>query len=178
MRRHEPVRTGFTLIEILIVVLVVAILMGVVVSAFSGVDREQKLRGYVERLVMRIEFARDKALQANREWGIYVDDEGVSFAEFDEINDTWVRRSEKPFARESFATTLAFSVEIEQLPELPTQRDASNDPEDRLPEILLFSSGETTPFKIRIEPRDWESQPWLVHSDGFSRAAMARDEDV
>jgi general secretion pathway protein H len=173
MKLNPRIR-GFTLIEILVVVLVVSILMGVVVSSFTGVDREQTFRGYAERLALRIEIARDKAMQANREWGVYLDREGVRFAEFDEINGEWVPRSEKPFMPDSFDTEVEFRVEVEEIPgALDQQADA--DDED-LPSIVLFSSGETTPFEITIAPVEWEAAPWLLASDGFTRTTVSRGD--
>ena len=167
-------QTGFTLIEILVVVLVVSILMGVVVGSFGGVDREQNLRGYCERLALRIELARDKALQANREWGVYIDEDGVRFAEFDEVNAEWVERAERPFNMDAYDAEVRFEIEVEELPGILAAL-ADEDDED-LPVIVLFSSGETTPFEIQIEPNDWETTPWIVQSDGFIRTTVARGE--
>jgi len=164
---------GFTLIEILVVVIVVAVLMGVVVNSFTGVDREQTLRGYIERLALRIEIARDRALQSNREWGVFVDDEGVRFAAFDEVNGEWILQSEKPFSPDNYDAEVRFKVEVEDLP------GALLDPADKdddIPQIVLFSSGETTPFEIVVEPVEWQTRPWLLSSDGFTRTAAARGE--
>ena len=44
------------------------------------------------------------------------------------------------------------------------------------PQIVVFSSGEITPFTIILEP-DWESRPWLVSSDGISRTEAQREGD-
>ena len=178
MQRVSTPRLGFTLIEILVVVLVVSILMGVVVGSFTGVDREQTLRGYCERLALKIEFARDKALQANREWGVYIDEDGVRFAEFDEINSEWIQRGEKPFGADDFESGLRFDVEVEEIPGALAQDAQAGDDDDDLPSIVLFSSGETTPFEIVIEPEDWETTPWVLHSDGFTRTAVERGDDV
>ncbi len=167
MLRSMP-RTGFTLIEILVVVLVVSILMGVVIASFSGADREQTLRGYAERLALKIELARDKSLQANREWGVYIDDEGVRFAEFDEVNGEWIPRADKPFSAESYEQALEYEVDVEEFDAL------LGDEDEDLPDIVLFSSGETTPFTITLAPRDWETQPWALTSDGFTRTDVSR----
>lgn len=166
---------GFTLIEILVVVLVVSILMGVVASSFSGSDREQTLRGYSERLALRIEFARDKALQSNREWGVFIDEEGVRFAEFDEINALWSMRGDKPFNADPYDRQVELSVSVE---DLPGTLQAPEDPDEDIPNIVLFSSGETTPFEITIAPVDWETRTWLLTSDGFTRTAATRGDDV
>lgn len=165
------IHTGFTLIEVLVVVVVVSILMSVVVSSFTGVDAEQELRGYAERLALRIELARDKAVQTNREWGVYVDEEGVRFAEYDEINVEWVQRADRPFTQESYSADLTFEAKVEDAVTLTAEND-----DDLPPTIVLFSSGETTPFELSIEHKDWQSQPWLLASDGFTRTELTRPE--
>ncbi len=163
---------GFTLIEILVVVLVVSILMGVVVASFGGTDREQTFRGYAERLALRIEMARDRALQSNREWGLYLGDERVYFAEFDEINGDWVERADKPFRPDEFDSRVEFDVEVEEFDDLLNESSEQDD----LPTIVLFSSGETTPFTITLEAKEWETWPWVLESDGFTRTSINRDE--
>jgi len=179
MNRSVTPAPGFTLVEILVVVLVVSILMGVVVGSFTGVDREQTLRGYCERLALKIEHARDKALQANREWGVYIDNDGIRFAEFDEINGEWIQRAEKPFTPDDYDQNLRFAVEVEEIPgALARNAQQPDEDDDDIPSIVLFSSGETTPFEIIIEPEDWETTPWRVHSDGFTRTAVERSDDV
>ena len=149
--------------------------MGVVVGSFTGADREQALRGYAERFALKIELARDKALQTNREWGVYIDDEGVRFAEFDEINAEWLERPERPFHTEELTASLDISVEAEKFTGAQNNRGINSN-EKKPPQLVLFSSGETTPFKIEIEPRDWETLPWLLESDGFTRTEISRDE--
>lgn len=164
---------GFTLIEVLVVVIVVGVLMSVVAAGFTGADREQALRGYTERLALRIELARDKAVQTNREWGMYVENDGIRFAEFDPVNAEWLPRGDRPFGQEGFARDLSFAVEVEAFAGLPDTEDTEDQPD-----VLLFSSGETTPFSIQLEPRDWITAPWLLSSDGFTRTIAVRDEDA
>ncbi len=166
---------GFTLIEILVVVIVVGILMGVVVGSFTSTDREQQLRGYVERLALKIEMARDKALQRNREWGMYVGDEGVSFAEFDEANGEWIPYEQRPFKPDPYARSLEFKATVEAYEGLPSD-DAQPGEERELPDIILFSSGETTPFALTLKPKDWDTLWWQLETDGFTRISVEREQ--
>ncbi len=164
---------------------VVAILMGVVVAGFSGVDREQTLTGYAQRLAQRIELARDKAIQGNREWGLYVESDGIQFAEFDEVNGHWVPKLARPFGQEAISRELQFEVTIEDglLPGTSqaqeqffvSEQDNSSQEEERMPHVILFSSGETTPFRIEIEPRTGLGSGWVLISDGFTRTSVERE---
>ncbi len=161
---------GFTLLEVLVVVVIVGILTGTVILGFTGADMEQELKGAAQRLAVRVELARQHALQRNREWGIYVRDESYAFAELDPETGSWIERSGRPFDQEDLPDAIRLRVATEGVGELPFA-----DGED-LPQIVVFSSGEITPFTIMLEP-DWDTIPWLVSSDGLSRAAASREGD-
>lgn len=165
--------SGFTLIEVLIVVVVIAILMGAVVGAFTGSNRDQKLLGYVERLTLRIEMARDRAVQSNQEWGLYVERDNVRFAEFDTVNAEWLEKTERPFTPDSDSEGLEFRVEVESY----AANTGSSD-DDEIPQIILFSSGEVTPFTLEVVPTEYSAPGWRLSSDGFSRTARERLESL
>lgn len=159
---------GFTLLEVLVVVVIVGILTGTVVLGITGADVEQELRGSAQRLAARVELARQHALTRNREWGIYVRDDTVTFAEFDPESGEWLERSGRPFEQTDLPNAVRLRVSTEGVGELPFADG------QELPQIVVFSSGEITPFTIRLEP-DWDTLPWLVTSDGLSRARASRE---
>lgn len=151
------------------VVVLVAILTSTVILGFTGADTEQRLKGSAEQLAYTIEMARQYALQRNREWGLYVEPDAVEFAEFDPEQRAWVAREERPFGQVEIMDNVVLRVESEGFDQL-----ADEDQED-LPNIILFSSGEVTPFTVFIEPQ-WKSPAWEVTSDGISRTSAARAE--
>ena len=188
-------RCGFTLIEVLLVVVVVGILAAVVVGSFTGADKQQELRGYVERLTLRIEMARDKAIQSNREWGLYVDEEGIRFVQFDPINLDWMQQFSSAFEAEEFAEQVELEAKVESFAGVELNQDSffshsdngfdldadkksnkQKDDQSRFPDIVLFSSGEVTPFKITVAAKEFDAQPWFIFSDGFTRAKFSREE--
>jgi len=157
---------GFTLIEMLVVVVIIGILASTVVLGFVGSDREQNLRTEAERLAMLIEMARSEAVQRNEEWGVVINPTGYQFLVFDEPNHRWVEQKDGPFrARKTADMTL--SVQVDKLT-MPGDKAADN-----TPSIIMFSSGEQTPFEIDITPQ-WKSDPWRVNSDGMSRTNAQR----
>ena len=164
----RPRPRGFTLLELLVVVVLVAILSGTVLLGFTGAAGEQRLRASAEQLAYRLELARHYALQRNREWGLYVEDDTVRFAEFDPEQARWIAQSQRPFGAEpAVPANVSLRVEAEGLARPPTVEGRS------LPDLLLFSSGEVTPFSIRLEP-DWDTATWVVRSDGLSTVRAVR----
>lgn len=164
---------GFTLIEVLVVVVVISILMSVIVAGFVGADKEQSFRGFAERMALRVEMARDRAIQTNHEWGVFVEPESIRFAEFDPVTGEWLDRVERPFRIEQTDDDFRYTVKVEAY---PGQDALATEDDEDLPAIVLFSSGEVTPFTLTIEPYAWQTRPWLISSDGFTRATTERED--
>ncbi|MEZ5550350.1 MAG: type II secretion system minor pseudopilin GspH [Pseudomonadales bacterium] len=160
---------GFTLLEILVVLTIVAILTGTVVLGFTGADRAQDLKGAAQRLATRFEMARQQALTRNREWGVYIEKDDYHFAEFDPQAARWVIQEARPFATADLPDQVSLRLRTEGVGEIPFAE------EQDLPQILLFSSGEITPFSLYLEPGE-RAPAWLVASDGLSRVTASRDE--
>lgn len=60
--RTEP---GFTLIELMLGIVVLAVLLALAVPAFTGLFQKQRLKGAGERLASEIQFARSEAVATN-----------------------------------------------------------------------------------------------------------------
>ena len=161
---------GFTLIELLVVVAIVAVLAGLIGTSFIGGGQNQAMEGFAYRMAQRMELARDRALQRNREWGFYIDGSEYGFAEFNELNQTWEPYNRRPFNSEAFAMNVQMSAQVEEY-----QGQAAAD-EDSLPEVILFSSGEVTPFKLTLKHLTQPSLVWVLESDGFTRIKARRGD--
>jgi len=165
---RAPLARAFTLLELLIVLTILGVITATVMLSFTGADQEQALKGAAERLALRIELARQRSLTRNREWGIYVEADTYRFAEFDPDEGDWVTQSGRPFDKDDLPDRVRLLLDLKEYDELPFEDSKE------LPQILIFSSGEVTPFRILIEP-EWRTVPWVVGSDGLAQVTATRE---
>ena len=148
---------------------------------------------------MRIELARAQALQRNREWGVLVNQDGYQFLEFDPRLATWQIAIGSAFEPVTLPAGVTLELETDgfdnkafklQLSEVDPDSESpegdktssgkpdSGNKRERevIPNILLLSSGEVTPFSIRFVPAG-EGAPWIVSSDGLQRVLARLEEE-
>lgn len=101
---------GFTLIEVLLVILLIGLLAATVVYSFSGESRQQRLGKETEKLQARIQLAAELAMLKNVELGLYIDDKGYRFMLFEQ--DKW-RSIREPKALAPYEFKPGFSAKIE-----------------------------------------------------------------
>lgn len=101
---------GFTLIEVLLVILLIGLLAATVVYSFSGESRQQRLEKETEKLQARIQLAAELAMLKNVELGLYIDDKGYRFMLFEQ--DKW-RSIREPKALAPYEFKPGFSAKIE-----------------------------------------------------------------
>ncbi len=162
-------RRGFTLIEVLVVVVIVAIMSATVAISFNGGDRDRRLRAEAFRLAGLLELTRNQAIQRNEEWGLFVDESTISFATFDETNREWVDWEQRPL-KEFSLENIRLELSIDEQSQVPDSY-ATGD----LPDLVFFSSGESQKYDLRVQP-DWEAAAWTISSDGLSSAAAVQEE--
>ncbi len=101
---------GFTLIEVMMVIVVIGVLAAQVVFSFSSESRQQRLEKETEKLQARVQLAAELAMLKNVELGLYIDDKGYRFMLFEQ--DKW-RSIREPKALAPYEFKPGFSAKIE-----------------------------------------------------------------
>ena len=151
-------RSGFTLIEILVVIVIIGIITSITILSVGIIGTDRALQQQAFRLTTLVEMASDEAQMQGREYGLELMRGSYRFVEFDpflvrwgEVVDDHLLRPRQLEEDSEFELFLEDrEVKLEESP-AETERDDDRDiSEDYEPHLLIFSSGDITPFEIRI----------------------------
>ena len=160
---------GFTLVEILIVMLIVSIMMGVVVtsipSSMDSADQETE----AQRIRTVLQMASDEAVISGFEIGFNAVSSRYNFYQFDDDTLKWQPLDDRPFEEHILPAGLSLDLEVEGSEmELGDALTA--------PPVLILSSGEVTPFSLSVTMDDSETPGLVVSTDGFSEFKLDREQ--
>ena len=152
--------SGFTLIELLVVVVIMGIVSAVVLLSFGLLGDDRALQQQARRLSSLLELATDEAVMQGRDFGLEFLQTGYRFVELDPVFSQWHEVTDDDLLRRrQLEEGLEFELHLEDRPvSLPNEAqdtEADEEPEDRndkgyLPHVLILSSGDVTPFNLRL----------------------------
>ena len=162
---------GFTLIEILVVVIIIATVSSIALLSMNLVSDDRDLDTERKRLATLLEVVQDEAAMQGREFGLELLQTGYRFVEYDPLLSQWSEVMGDDLYR---LRQLPEGVELELyvedkrilLENDPKVFDESDDDsmqtgiQDYMPHLLLSSSGEITAYEIRL--RRFDSDQELV----------------
>jgi general secretion pathway protein H len=138
---------GFTLIEILVVVLIIGIMAAGAFLSLGVVGQDRVLDKERDRILAITDFLRDQAAMQNREFGMRCFDGGYEFVTFDNRTALWERVvDDRLLAVRKLPPGLRIDLRIEGRPIVLPKADA----EDLAPQIMLFSSGDMSLFELTL----------------------------
>lgn len=134
MRRNSQ---GFTLIEIMIVIVIASILVGAVSMSFPR-SLDDLLKEDAERFSALLFLAQDEAILQSRDLAIAINDSGYEFLSRDD--KSWMTFSAEPFSPRKLTGNVKAELYLEGTSiKLKTKAKTK-------PQIVIYSSGEVTPF--------------------------------
>jgi general secretion pathway protein H len=183
--RHR--QSGFSLIEILVVIVVISIVLSVTVLSFNLASDDRELRTEGRRFAALIEVTLDEAAMQGREFGIELLSGGYRFVEFDAFAGLWADIPGDDILRlRSLPEDVEFELFLEDKHVLldddpaPFEDPDENNPrqaaEVYAPHLLIYSSGETTPFELHLW-RDYDDRRVILLGDAFGDINFA-DENT
>lgn len=158
---------AFSLIEILVVITIVGIVMSIAVLSLGVLGDDRELRTQGRRIVALVQVAQDEAVMQGREFGIEFMTGGYRFLEFDPLLNIWseligddtLRMRELPEETEFELWIEGQRVVLDPEPaktEPDEETTSASSVRNYAPHVMVFSSGDMTPFELRILRLDLE----------------------
>lgn len=158
---------GFTLLELLVVVVIVAILFTYTTLAIRSDTPEDIIKKEAQRMERLIQLALEESILRGEEYGIEIFLDGYRFLRFDVTENLWLPLSDDKLLRDrelpldmelemsleetEVVINLAADPMTEQILDLDAESDEEKEEEEAKPQIYLLSSGEITPeFDVRF----------------------------
>lgn len=177
----SPSNRGFTLVELLVVIVVISIFFSLAVVSFNSSDGSEKIEQEAKRFKALIHLAKEKSLFENVDMGLFFYRTGYGFVipirtedpndatkkitQFynaaNELDDPTFRMRKLPKDMRLSLTVNENDIDIPvEWPEEDSKRAA---------QAMLFSSGESNPFSIVIDYDDTIQQTISVNELGKTR---------
>lgn len=173
---------GFSLIEILVVIVIVGIIMSVAVLSLTLVGGDRDMRDEAQRVVSLLEVAQDESMLQGREFGLELMQGSYRFVEFDPFTGQWSEIiGDDTLRLRELPEELELALYIEDRRVLLKADPARTDDEERgietyAPHVLIYSSGDVTPFELRIL-RDIDDASVGIRGDLTGKIEFVDEED-
>ena len=145
---------GFTLIELMVVVVIIGVVMAAMLLSVGGSGRDTQLEQERDRLAALIDYVRERAALQTVEYGLRCEIGDYRFVMYDSRTAKW---TPDPLDNSLRVRTLPPGLDLALTIEdraivLPKRTDATRTdaPTDYTPQVMLFSSGDLTSFKLTL----------------------------
>jgi len=134
---------GFTLLELLVVLVIIGLFSGLVLFSVTPNDNQTTNRE-AKRLIHTIQLAQDEAIMQGVELGVTVQSDRYSFSR--RQDKAWLPLAGDPdFTEYILNPPLMMTIEVEG-----DNVVLKNDDKSLIPAIMVLSSGELTSFKLSL----------------------------
>ena len=150
--KHKMKHRGFSLLELLVVIVIISILFTFTTLAIRGTSPEELIQTEAQRLDRLLQLALEEAILKGQEYGLEFSPNSYRFLIYYEY--TWQPLEGDKLLRErELPENMEFELEIEQIDVLIEEAKDPDDEDEETPDpqVFLLSSGEITPeFSVRL----------------------------
>lgn len=140
---------GFTLLELLVVVVIIAILLATALLSTSFTSMERNLEEEARRFAALVSYAREEAILQTRDLGIQVEEGQYRFMVLDSLTGRWVNADfDEVLRMRQLPDSIEASLWIEGAGFDLGDPEAEDSDPGELPQVFILSSGEVSPFEL------------------------------
>lgn len=164
---------GFTLVEILVVVVIIAVVISLAVMSLGTTGRDAQLDEETRRMEGLLGLLHERALLEGRDFGLRVEPAAYEFEVYDGARDRWLRMDqEREFRHRELPKGLSFQLQLDSQTVVLKSVDAQFSAKQALPnpQIAIAASGEGTPFRLTLRREETRAQA-SVTGNAFGKIA-------
>ena len=180
-------RAGFSLIELLVVITIVGIVMSIALLSLGILGDDRDLQKHGRRMIALVQVAQDEAIMQGREFGLELMAGSYRFVEYDPLLNLWgeligddtlrMRQLPDDVEFDLFLEGQRVLLDLEPADFAEPEENADRVLSERYaPHILIFSSGDVTPFELHIL-RPLDELSVVLQGDLLGDIKFAGDEE-
>ena len=169
---------GFTLVEILVVVVIMAIVISLAILSVGTTGRDTQLDEESRRIAGLIGLLHERALLEGRDFGLRIEPSAYEFVVYEPRRDRWLTLDqESEFRHRELPKGLSFQLQLDsQIVVIkPIDRNLSSDAAPPTPQVAIAASGEGTPFRLTLM-RDGTTATASVDGDALGKISRVGSE--
>lgn len=179
LSHRRPNQSGFTMIEILVVLVLVGLLASLAIVNLGGGREQREMTSKIRELFVLMQTASEQAILNSEELGLVIDEQGYRFVVFDEQEREWKSESARLFQGRGFPEWMSVTLFSEDdLPRLAKGEEDDDDENLLQPDIVFYSSGETTAFELEFVATPSPDRVYRLESDGLNDIEMRAPGDA
>jgi general secretion pathway protein H len=162
---------GFTLVEILVVVVIMAVVISLAVLSIGVTGRDSQLDEESKRIEGLVGLLHERALLEGRDFGLRIEPTAYEFVVYDPTRDRWLTIIGEPeFRRRDLPKGVAFQLQLDSQAVVlkPVDRTFASDAPPPPPQVAIAASGEGTPFRLTLL-REATQAKASVDGDAFGK---------
>jgi general secretion pathway protein H len=183
VNRQPPRQQGFTLLELLLVIVIVSIVSAAVVITMNPDNTHRELEKEARRLTQVLRQLADESLFQGQEFGVRFQEEEYAFFIWDRETNQWQGYEQAPVFRsytlpEPFvmlfeAEDISYSLKKKKNTREDSQESFSTEETETSPPNAWFlSSGEITPFSISMFSEGDSERRYLISANAVGEITL------
>jgi general secretion pathway protein H len=144
---------GFTLVEILVVVVIMAVVISLAVLSIGVTGRDAQLDEESRRIEGLLGLLHERALLEGRDFGLRIEPSAYEFVVYEATRDRWLRMDQDhEFRHRELPKGVDFELQLDSQTVVlkPVDRNMKSDQLSPSPQVAIAASGEGTPFRLTL----------------------------
>jgi general secretion pathway protein H len=170
---------GFTLVEILVVVVIMAVVISLAVLSIGTTGRDSQLDQEGRRVQALIDLLHERAVLEGRDFGMHIEPNAYDFLVYDTIRDRWLKFDEEnEYRHRDLPKGVSFQLQLDQQTVVLKAADKSmSGGAPQQPQLAIAASGEGTPFRLILQ-RDTTQAQATVNGDAMGKVSLETSDHV